>query len=274
MVLSNAPLFYSLIQVIFNPLPTLAKDQEMIAAIQDKFRRAGFPDLLKEQSGVLQIADQPMQLPPGFEPQPRWHFMNSSRTEGFTLIMNAIAFHTTRYTDEQTFVDRTLMGVQIIHEVASLAYVDRIGVRLLNAIKPGEGCELDQYVLPAALGLIGAKKSIDGRNFNLSVNENRIDLSDGPLHNRVIVATLVDSKPLMPGELLPMHLTLQPRFENLSGTMAFVDSDHWTEGRVDFNSSDIDTTFDVLRSKSTRLKANLRSVFQLLVTPHALKEWE
>ena len=200
--------------------------------------------------------------------------MNASRTEGFVLIPNAITFHTTSYKDEISFIDRMLMGVRIIHEAATLAYVDRIGVRLLNAVNPAEGCDLGDYVLQSALGLIGAKKAIGGKSFNFSVNENRIDLDDGPLQNRVIVAALQKSKPLMPGELLPIHLKLQPRFENLSGTMAFLDTDHWTEDRVDFQDEDIVTTYENLRAKSTRLKANLQSIFEVLVTAKALEEWK
>jgi len=274
MVLSNAPLFYSLIQITFNPLPTLAKDPEMAAAIQEKFRLAGFPDLLQEQQGILNFTDQQPHAPQGMEFQPRWHFMNASRTEGFILIPNAITFHTTRYNDEETFIARMLMGVRIIHDAVSLAYIDRIGVRLLNAVSPTAGCDLGDYVHQYALGLIGAKKTINGKNFNLSVNENRIALDEGPLQNRVIVAELQNSKPLMPGELLPSHLKLQPRFETLNGMLAFLDSDHWSEERIDVHPNDIALTYETLRTKSARLKANLRSIFEVLVTAKALEEWK
>lgn len=246
----------------------------MIAAVQERFRRAGFPDLIQEQQGVLNLEDQQLHTPPTMDLQPRWHFMNASRTEGFILIPNAITFHTTSYKDEVSFIDRMIMGVRIIHEAATLAYIDRIGVRLLNAINPAEGCDLDDYVLHSTLGLIGAKKSIANRSFNFSVNENRIELDDGPLQNRIIVAALTNSKPLMPGELLPIHLKLQARFETLSGTMAFIDTDHWTQERVDFQVQDIDTTYENLRAKSTRLKANLQSIFEVLVTAKALEEWK
>ena len=82
----------------------------------------------------------------------RWSFTNSERTEGYLLLSNALVFHTTAYNTFESFLERTIFGLNLVHEIVELDYVERIGLRYLNAVFPINDETIEQYLNPGLLG--------------------------------------------------------------------------------------------------------------------------
>ena len=85
--MSNAPVYYALAQVRFNPLAAL---EQYIPAIQDSLRREGFPDferildcLNRSLCGTPQAAQ--VAVPPTLQPMTRYSFLDEKRRAVFIL---------------------------------------------------------------------------------------------------------------------------------------------------------------------------------------------
>ncbi|MAO57936.1 MAG: hypothetical protein CL549_17065 [Alcanivorax sp.] len=123
-IMHKPPVFYALIQVKFNPV-------QMDRFVQD-FREAirpEFPDYEGDSQTEIFISMGPNAKPPEQRPRNRWRFLNMDRTEGFTLLDDALVYHTNRYDCFTRCRDATLQALDVLHEQVKLAYVERIGMR-------------------------------------------------------------------------------------------------------------------------------------------------
>ncbi len=153
--LKNPPIFFSVIQARFNPLFAL---ESYAAQIQDRLRQEGFPDASKNpfatfSLNVLAGAQIPGPIP--VTQSVRYIFGNMEKTSGFVLDKSALTFQTTSYDTFEVFLDQFLMGLRIVNEAASLNFIERMGVRYLNAIFPTDEKGLPNYIAPSLLGLAG-----------------------------------------------------------------------------------------------------------------------
>ena len=189
--LTNPPVYFSIVQVRFNPLFKL---DGYAADIQDHLRRAGFPDARKEVITQLSVVptkaseQAPAAMP--LTQSSRYKFGTRKSTAEFILDQFALTYQTTEYDVFDSFTEKFLQGLEAVHEVAVLDYVDRVGVRYLNAIKAREGEALGEYFSPQLLGLA---TSLGG------------DLVHNYVETRVQKGRCRATNQIYSAEILPLH---------------------------------------------------------------------
>src|SRR6516164_980213 len=109
--LTQAPVYFTLAQVRFNPVFAL---DSYVPKIQDQLRRQGYPDTKK---GMLTTFNLNVGNPAeGAIPQvpvsqtTRYTFSNINKTEGFILDQASLSFQTTEYDIFESFAEMFLMG--------------------------------------------------------------------------------------------------------------------------------------------------------------------
>ena len=135
--LTNAPVYYTVAQVQFNPVLDM---DGYIPAIQSKMREAHFPDYKKQvvQQLVLPFGStgQGQMAAPTVTPQSRYLFGDIDGRSLFLLDTNALSFQTTSYDTFETFSKVLLKGLGIVQDALRLDFVERIGLRYLDAVQP------------------------------------------------------------------------------------------------------------------------------------------
>jgi len=255
--MSFAPVFYTLAQVQFNPI---AQMSDYVARLQERLRRGGFPDFQAENQFELTIRRLD-ESQPDVQPQQhmRWSFMNAQRTEGYLLLSNALVFHTTTYDTFADFLQKTIFGLNLVHEIVELAYVERIGLRYLDAIVPMDNDTLQQYLNSS---LLGFSANLQGR-LNHSFTETVTVIEDGNLVARAIIT---DGALALSPDLITLQLELQARFKEINGRNAVLDTDYFVVKRNSFNLKEI---------KDQLLKAHdiITNAFEGSVTDYAREKW-
>jgi uncharacterized protein (TIGR04255 family) len=253
-----APVFYTLAQIQFNPI---AQMSDYVSHLQERLRRSGFPDFRAEQHVELTIRRLDESQPDVKQPtHMRWSFTNTQRTEGYLLLENALVFHTTTYDTFANFLQKTVSGLNLVHEIVELAYVERIGLRYLDAVVPMDDNDtLAQYLNPS---LLGFSASIDGR-LGHSFTEAVTAIEDG---NLVARAVITDGALALSPDLFPLQLELQPRFAVINGRNAVLDTDYFVAKRNSFALEEIEA--QLLKSHNV-----ITNAFKVSVTDHARKRW-
>lgn len=260
--LSNAPVYYALIQAHFNPVPAMAK---YAGEIQDRLRRE-YP-LFDTHQVMELVVPEPGQPQPA-EPQIRrgtsWLLARNDRSAGFILAPSAITFHTSHYDTHREFIAELLRGLNAVHEVVALDHVSRLGLRYLDAIVPQEGETVEQYL---ASGIHGLEFAAERRHaMSESVFSTRLEplVSTGTLVVRVYKTM---GQLGFPPDLRPDGLALNPKFDiKATHRHGVIDTDHYCEGRMPIDPQG-------LEMQLLSLHAQVKSVFQATVTDHARKVW-
>ncbi len=258
--LTNPPVYFSIVQVRFNPLFKL---DGYAADIQDHLRRAGFPDARKEVITQLSVVptkaseQAPAAMP--LTQSSRYKFGTRKSTAEFILDQFALTYQTTEYDVFDSFTEKFLQGLEAVHEVAVLDYVDRVGVRYLNAIKAREGEALGEYFSPQLLGLA---TSLGGDLVHNYV-ETRVKKDDVELLIRSIQQ---DSSLAFPPDLQPMTLSIPQKFSKIEGLHAILDLDGWIESRESFER-------DYILKALHRIHDFVEEAFLSSSTQHAKEVW-
>jgi uncharacterized protein (TIGR04255 family) len=250
--MSLVPVFYALAQVQFNPI---AQISVYVDQLQERLRRSGFPDFRAEKFELT--IRRLEESNPDVQPQQhtRWSFTNTERTEGYLLLSNALVFHTTAYNTFDDFLKKTLIGMALVHEIVELAYVDRIGLRYLDAVLPVDGNTLSHYLNPS---LLGFSASLDGK-LGHSFTETVTAIADGSLVARAVIT---DGSLALSPDLSPLQLELHPRFMAVNGRNAMLDTDYSVIKRG---------RFDLEKIKAQLLASHeiIANAFTVAVTDHA-----
>ena len=257
--LNNAPVYFALIQVRFNPVLAL---ESYAAQIQESFRRNRFPDYQKVVTSTFNInttrpiQDAPEQMP--LEHSTRHIFSNKSGNSSFILDMGSLSFQTTNYDVFDVFSTQFLEGLDAVNKAVGLDYSERIGTRYLNAVFPKEGKTISDYLTPEILGLSEKIKGVHKHSF--SETAARIEDTD-------IVARVFRSNTggiSFPPDLQPT--TPDEKFRNLDGPNAIIDIDSFKIGREDFDLNTIKNHMEDIHDK-------LEAVFKIIATEKAYEEW-
>lgn len=260
----NAPVFYVLAHIQFNAIPAMARYADEIA---DRLRKIGYPDPQEEKQVVLSFGVAPDGSP---NPQQveqkevaRWRISNAEKTSGFLMLQDALIFHTTDYLDRDSFFAELRKGLEVVHEVIELSFVDRIGLRYLNVVKPETEETLAQYLEPTARGL--------GQNFVTGLKHSMVEtiaqLDYGTLVSRAFTTPWDGDDPPMPPELMPLSLKVQDRFNPCKGLVTVLDIDCFMQQRIPFSILDIEDSLQ-------KLRAGIGSAFDVSITPYAKKKWK
>lgn len=258
--LNNAPVYYTVAQVQFNPILNL---ESYIPAIQAKMREARFPDFKQEtiQRLVLPFgnAEQGAQALPALSQQSRYLFGDMQGRSLFLLEPNSMSLQTTAYDTFEIFSKTLLTGMGVVHEALRLDFVERIGLRYLDAVLPREGETLKNYLVPEVLGL-----SLRGEGrLQHSISETMVTNSAGQLVSRAVIR---EGRVGLPVELGAPSPTIDARFTQREGTHAILDTDASIIHREIFDLQKIGVRLIALHDQ-------ISMAFRATITDHALSVW-
>lgn len=257
--LSRAPVYFTIVQVRFNPIMAL---DSYAAAIQESFRKRGYPDA---ERGVLTTFSFNPNVSGDASPQvpvvqaARYTFQNMRKTAGFILEQGALSFQTTEYDVFETFSAEFLDGLKIINDAVGLSYSERVGFRYLDAVFPRSGEQISDYLKQWMLGLYGR---IEGQVAH-AFSETMVNTQNARVLARSIIQDGVTG---FPPDLQPMTLTLAERFQVLRGIHAILDVDGSYEMREAFDT-------DNVQSRLSAIHDEIGKAFLEIVTDHAMKVW-
>jgi uncharacterized protein (TIGR04255 family) len=261
--MTHAPVYYVLTQVRFNAVLTL---EQYVPAIQERMRKAGYTDYERVVLAAINMnpAFGQGQGLPAIQQQTQFQFLNADRTAGFILEQSGISYQTTEYDTFETFSRAFIDGLSIVHEVASLEYSERVGIRFLDAVWPSSGESLEQYLTPTILGLMG---KLEPRKLAHSISETRTRLDRTTLVSRSVIYEQEQEGAAFPPELQPVVLKPTERFRKVKGLYCVIDTDSFAEEREKFD-------IEKLEKRLRYLQQDVRRSFDCMVTPYALKVWE
>src|SRR5580704_119027 len=116
--MKNAPVYFTIAQVRFNPILSLST---FIPGIQEDFRKHGFADFKKAVAMTFsfgpQVSGQPENqfIPP--QPLERYIFSDTGNTKIFLLEHGALSFQSTKYEVFETFVAELVKGLEVVNKM-------------------------------------------------------------------------------------------------------------------------------------------------------------
>lgn len=260
--MSNAPVYYTVVQVQFNPMLNL---ESFLPTIQPKMRDAHFPDYRPEviQRLVLPFAGtEGGQVPaPTLTAQSRYTFGDVAGRTSFVLESNSLAFQTTEYDTFETFLSTFLKGLDILHEALHLDFIDRLGLRYLDAVHPLKSGEtLRDYLVPEVIGLSSHVKG----QLQHSMSET---VSTRGLVQQVARVLIRDGHVGLPVELAQNAPAIAPRFTQQEAVLhAIVDTDASITRREIFDRANLEKDLRVLHDE-------IEASFTATVTAQARAAW-
>lgn len=257
--LTKAPVCFTLAQMRFNPVLAM---ESFLPALQNDFREEGFPDYTSTEVRAIEVSNEDGGLEVREKPVKRFVFRNKAQTAAILLDPTALTYELSDYPVFEEFSKVFVRALDIVHQHRPIAYCDRIGMRMLDAVQPVDGETLDQYIVPQALGFIGAVD--DSFEHEQTLTESHFKNGS---HSLLIRAVRIPSGLAAPPDLTPLRLKLTKRFLLHHGETMMLDFDSSKSERVDFSAS---TT----KAELSNLKLALSRSFKALVTEHALKVWE
>lgn len=259
--MSNAPVYFTIAQVRFNSILAL---ESYAPKIQECLRKQQYPDVKRGFISTLNISP-PMVEGEGNPHIPvsqtrRFMFSNMEGTSGFILDEGALTLQTTKYETFEKFSEDFLKGLKVVHEVVELSYVDRIGIRYLDAVFPKDGENLSKYLTESVLGIAD---KLEGNTIH-SFSETLVRKDEINLLARTIIQ---NGKLGLPPDIHSSMLKIDEKFINLHGLHAILDTDGFIELRESFN-------LEKVRERVDAIHNEIINAFRLTITDNALKVWE
>jgi len=256
--LSNAPVFYTIGQIRFNPVLDMSV---YIPDIQAALRRT-YPDFSYDsQKGFHVNVMEPDKLPEiRTVAIDRWHFKNVQQTSGYIVMNDSIIFHTTEYEDSEQFLTELTSGLTILNRKISLAYIEGVGIRTLDAIVPPNGHTMAEYLHS---GLLGIYSEIDGE-LKHSISETVMNGVYGQLNSKT---AFVNGNVGIPYDLAPIALVLGERVQGHLGKHAILDNDCSQTHRFPYDPNEALRRLRIVKTGASR-------PFYRSVTSFALESWK
>jgi len=262
--LKNAPVFFTIGQVVHNPLLSLSN---YLPHIQERMRKSGFPDFKRTNQMRIMLPGLPgaegsHDGQPQIQQTEIFHFASMDGTRTFILESTALSLYSTTYNSYEEFFGQFKVGLEILSEaVGGLDYSERLGLRYLNAVSPEPTEALSLYVDTVLLGL---PEKMPNSIFGHTFTESAIIVEGvGQIMARAITQA---GKLALPPDLANSMMKLQPRFEDISGVHTVLDIDGSRTGRHPFNIHEIQAGMSALHQ-------HIEECFNASVTEHALKVW-
>ena len=259
--LKLAPVYFTVAQIQFNPIEEMGN---YLNIIQPAFRHLGFPDFKPQafQRVVFPFgtAEGGNAVPPSIASQSRYSFGNMEGTESFILETNSLGFQTTSYDVFATFSGQFLEGLKILHSAVPLNFVERLGIRYLDAVQPTQNEALAEYLTSEVLGLSGKLTGIPAHSESVTVMNDEV----GQLLSRVIITS---GKIGFPMDIAAIAPKINAQFTEAEGRHAILDTDSSYTQRFAFSMEEVTRRLSALKFKITQS-------FDATVTPHAKKIWD
>ena len=260
----NAPVYFTIGQVQHNPLLSL---ESYLPGIQESMRKSGYPDFKRGlqvafnlTANVVQEGTQ-IQAPP-MQKLEQYLFLNAESTSGFVLLTNALSFQTTKYDTFESFLRELRRGLEILHEaVGGLSFIERLGLRYLDAVVPAKGESMGDYLANEVLGLPARMPDCQ---FSYSFAESVLT-AEGI--GQVVSRTIMQNAPLgFPPDLHPQTLKVADRFRAVSGEHAVIDTDGSLTARKPFEVNEVQQSLKGLHDL-------IDKAFRATATEHARSVW-
>lgn len=254
--LSKSPLVLVLCQVRFSPILAMA---QYFPKIQDKLRLKGYPVV---KNAVIQ---ELLITPAGRSgaKHVRWQVQDKTGTQSIVVTENFLAFQTTAYTVFEDFVPQLALAVDMLAEEVQGLYLQRIGLRYVDLVRPGANETWHEYVRPELHGLRSSAFVEDGQT--------QLHQSTAKTQHGTMIVRLYQNRE---GQVLPPDLTeddLKVRVEpalSPNELVTLIDLDHFSERQVDYERG-------FAENQAWALHDDLDRVFrESVVTGHALKAWK
>ncbi|MBP2546436.1 TIGR04255 family protein [Acinetobacter guillouiae] len=225
-ILSNPPVFHTLVQIYFQENPNLKDNFE---SIYQELHKKGFIEKRRETIQHHEFSTTNNELK--VTQQDSWHYINFEQDTGFVLNKNFFVLHTTNYTNYSNFIEQFKIGLEVLNNHLDFLVVDRIGLRYLDCINIKDENEKIENVLSSEQSNIvhGVGLDEDGYMMQHSMLEK---ILINPEANktcvaRIVTALLDDQEPLMPQELIPLikQLNLKEKFKKNKGLAFLLDID-------------------------------------------------
>ena len=263
--MKQPPVYFTIGQVQHNPLLNLSA---YIPGIQESLRKAGYPDFQQGVQVQFDIAtalgtkDTEQGAPPVPQRMERYLFLNIERTRCMLLQTNSVSFQTTDYDTFEGFLSELKKGLQVLSDaVGGLSYMERIGLRYLDAVVPKTDEKLSQYLVAEVMGL---PLRLPDEMYAYSFAES-VMIAKGV--GQVVSRTVVQNGPLgFPPDLRPDLMKLQERFRAVSGEHAIIDTDGSLSDRMPFDVRDVEV-------RITGLHQLIDRCFHATVTDYARVAW-
>ncbi|EBD6168979.1 TIGR04255 family protein [Salmonella enterica] len=261
--MSNAPVYYALVQVKFTPVAAMSK---YVPDIQDALRVEGFP--LFEVSNTTQFKfemkspNEPLEHL--LESVTTWLMVDTERKSGFILGNDFITFHTTDYDNHVPFIAFLILGLSKVLEFAKPSLISRIGLRYLDAVFPEESETIEQYLV----------KELHGVDFGWtpiqSIQEFVYQTSVEPLISHGFMVSRVhkmNGRLGFPPDVRSNGLLLLSRFRNTENRMhSIIDTDHYVEGNME-------TDLLLIEKQLFSLHSKVKEAFKGMVSDFACSKW-
>lgn len=260
--LSKAPVYFTIAQVRFN---SVQKMDTFAPDIQEKFRKATFSDAknitLTGLNFGLGVNNAPIQFPVPVT-QTQHSYSNFENTKCFILDQSSLTFQSTDYNGFDSFSKTFLSGLQFVDEVVEgIDFVDRIGMRYLNAFKPQMGHSLHQYLNPKVVGLFDDSEKQISHSFSETVYvRNR--------KNVIARTVILNGSFNFPLDTQLGSLVVNKRFvEEISGLHSSLDIDSSTSERQKYS-------INLVSDELAKIHAEVENAFKEIVLPYALEAWK
>ncbi len=264
MKMSNAPVYYALVQARFNPVTTIGT--KYINDIQDAFRLMGYTLFEPQEKKQLQFTAIPGQV----APEPKidtltfWLITKSDRSSGFILDQSSLTFHTTHYVTKNKFIPVLLDGLKEVHKIVNLEHISRLGLRYLDAVIPTGKDSIEDYLSD---GLHGIKF---GDSVRYSLHESVFETNSDP--KSTLIARVHRANGILgyPPDITPSGLVPMTRFNREDKvTHAVIDTDHFSEYQYT-----IKIDFKKLKTQLESLHEGITKAFEAITTEHARATWK
>lgn len=262
-IMSNAPVYYALIQIKFAPVKAMNK---YVEDIQDALRLQGYP-LYQENTGkqiFFNVGNPKESMEPTIKDVEQWIMTNPEGNQGFILGYDSITFQTTAYKTHKEFIDGLMLGLEQVMTYAKPALITRIGMRYLDAVLPEGEETIEQYLCD---GLHGVKLGLTPIQ---STNEQVFHTEVGPLIPQGVIVTRIykmHGQLSFPPDMIPAGVLVNERFKETPNQWhCIIDTDHFVEGVIQ-------PSLDSVREQLLSLRNVVRESFDNMITPFAKHKW-
>jgi uncharacterized protein (TIGR04255 family) len=259
-VFSNQPLVLVLAQLRFSPL---AKMEEYIPAIQDTFRKEGFPYYSVKEGFGLEISTEGVKQ----NKLSQWFFETPDHRTSFLIDTGQVVFQTTAYQNFEHFMGQFLLLTEAVLQITKqdrLGILQRLGLRFINLIR-GEDWRV--YLKESFQGASSSLLIPDTQLF-AQMTMGKVRLPEGK--DSTFVLRLHQSKggDVLPPDLMAFAPMVAKDSQDKSPS-TIIDMDHFWEGSLGpgADQDSLATTFYALHD-------TIIEVFhQSVISEEAVKRW-
>jgi uncharacterized protein (TIGR04255 family) len=155
-----------------------------------------------------------------------------------------------------------------VHNKVSLDYIERIGVRYLDAVIPREGEEIEQYLTTEVLGMSNKVKTYQSPGKLIHSYTETVSLNETAGSTLVAKVVIQNGKINLPPEIAQIAYPINNKFSSVEGPFAIID----TDGFKDTNKMPFD--LDIACQTIDDLHLEISESFKKTASALALRFWE